>query len=133
MSAGLGHALCRRENAGRLSEWAGAIVKAVGIPVIFKIPFSGSAETSSAVGTIAAAGVPIVHVALGGCGEGAADLAALGGLSGACDFLIAGGGVRGVEDAQRILRSGVDAVAIGTAAMKDATLCGRIQRALRNP
>jgi dihydroorotate dehydrogenase len=45
--------------------------------------------------------------------------------------LIAGGGIQNIDDARRVLDTGADAVAIGTAGMKDPGLCGSIQKALR--
>ena len=49
-----------------------------------------------------------------------------------CSVLIASGGVHDIEGAQRTLEAGAGAVAIGTAAMEDPELCGRIQRLLRS-
>jgi len=127
---GLGERLCRRENRDRLGEWATAICGAVRIPVIFKIGFTGLEETSSAVETMAAAGAPVVHVNTKRSESGSEGLQALGQLAGKCDFLIAGGGIADAEGARRVLDAGAGAVAIGSAAMKDPTLCGRIQEAL---
>lgn len=45
--------------------------------------------------------------------------------------LIAGGGIRGVADARRVLDAGAGAVAVGAAAMKDAGFCKRLQRSLK--
>ena len=124
-------ALCRPENQDRLGEWAKALVEALSIPVIFKIGYTGLAETRSAIETMAHAGVPIVHMSIGTCHAGSEGLGALGKLAALCDFLIAGGGVRNAEDARRVLDAGAGAVAIASAAMNDPTLCGRIQGRLR--
>ncbi len=52
-------------------------------------------------------------------------------LRGVCECLIVGGGIHDLAGARRVLGAGADAVAIGTAAMKQPALCGRIQRELR--
>ncbi|MCK5327883.1 MAG: hypothetical protein KAR36_04715, partial [Candidatus Latescibacteria bacterium] len=75
--------------------------------------------------------VPIVHVNVGNIDAGAEGLAMVKQISGKCSLLIAGGGVRDIEGARRVLSAGADSVAIGTAAMKQPDLCGRIQRLLR--
>ena len=129
---GLGLALCHPANRGRLNEWAGAIAGALSIPVIFKIGFASKAETSDAIETIAHAGVPIVHVNIGGSDSQSEGLQALGQLAGKCQLLIAGGGIADAESARRVLQAGAGAVAIGSAAMKDPTLCGRVHSQLQN-
>lgn len=131
VSEGLGVSLCRPGNQERLTQWSAALVEGVGIPVIFKIGFEGLPETASAIETMAHAGVPVVHVSIGSCDPESAGLKALKELAGLCDFLIAGGGVTDLAGARRMLAAGAGAVAIGSAAMKDPTLCGRIQRRLR--
>ena len=55
----------------------------------------------------------------------------LSGLCVAFVCLIAGGGIKDMEGARRVLEQGADAVAIGTAAMKEAALCGDIQKRLK--
>jgi tRNA-dihydrouridine synthase len=129
---GLGDALCRPKNHGRLREWAAALTKAVSIPVILKIGFDSLAETSAAIEVMAEAGVPIVHVNIERCDAESEGLRALPTLAGKCGVLIAGGGIRGVADARRVLDAGAGAVAVGTAAMKDAGFCGQLQAALRS-
>ena len=132
ISEGLGMALCHPENRNRLEEWAKAIAGAVSIPVIFKIGLEDCEDTSDAMRTMASGGVPIVHMSIGGSDPNSAGLKALGQMATLCDFLIAGGGVRNVSDARRLLGAGAGAVAIASAAMKDPTLCGRIQSQLRS-
>ena len=127
---GLGVALCDPANRVLLHRWSSAIAQAVTIPVIFKIGLDALDETIGTVETISSGGVPIVHVAIGSSEAGSSDLMALGELAGRCEFLIAGGGVADVDGARRVLGAGAGAVAIATAAMKDPTLCGRIQQEL---
>lgn len=130
VSAGVSSALCRRENWDHLRQWASAIVEAVHIPVIFKIGLHDTPDTVGAVDVIAEAGVPIVHVNVEDTGPGSDGLAMIDTLRDKARILVAGGGIRDVSDAERVLEAGADAVAIGTAAMKDAELCRRIQKLL---
>ena len=129
---GLGVSLCKPENHERLREWSTAIAEGVGIPAIFKIGFESLPETAAVIETIAQGGVPVVHLRVASCDPASEDLKALDELAGLCDSLIAGGGVTDSAGAQRILAAGAQAVAIASAAMKDPTLCGRIQRQLRS-
>ena len=125
-------ALCYRENWDRLSEWARAILEAVHIPVIFKVGAYDTPDTVGAVEVIGAVGVPIVHVNVENTDAGSEGLAMVTQLREMCSVLIASGGVHDIEGAQRTLEAGAGAVAIGTAAMEDPELCGRIQRLLRS-
>ena len=129
---GLGVSLCKPEKHERLKEWSTAVAEGVGIPVIFKIGFESLSETAAAIETMAQGGVPVVHVSIGNCDPESEGLKALNELADLCDFLIAGGGVTDLADAQRTLAAGAQAVSIASAAMKDPTLCGRLQRQLRS-
>jgi len=130
--AGLGVALCDRSNRQLLRTWSESIAEALRIPVIFKIGLGPLNETLEVVDTISSSAVPIVHVAMGSSRPGSSELRCLGELAGRCEFLIAGGGVADAAGARRVLDAGAGAVAIATAAMKDPTLCGRIQKELRS-
>ena len=130
-SHGLGMELCRRENRGPLKTWASAIVQGVDIPVIMKIGLGDPDVTLEAIDTMVAAGVPIVHVAVDSTAPGSSDLAFVSAASERCPLLIVGGGISDADGARRVLDAGAGAVAIASAAMEDATLCGRIQRELR--
>ena len=127
----LGEEMCRRENFPLLREWAVAILNAVKVPVIFKIGLTDPEDTVGTVELLAEVGVPGVHINLWETHEGSKGLRFLPRLAGKCQCLIAGGGIQTADDAQRVVDAGADAVAIGTAAMKDPCLCGAIQRALR--
>jgi dihydroorotate dehydrogenase len=72
-----------------------------------------------------------LNVVLHDVGPRSGEFGVLRRLKPHCDLLISGGGVRTAEDARRFLDAGADAVAIGTAAMEDPGLIGRIQKALR--
>ena len=128
----LGEEMCRRENAELLKEWAVAILNVVTVPVIFKIGLTDPADTMGAVDVLAGVGIPVVHINLEETRSGSNGLHFLEQLTGRCQCLIAGGGIQNIDDARRVLDAGADAVAIGTAAMKDPGLCGSIQKALRH-
>jgi len=130
-SRGLGVAMYRPENRSLLLEWSRGLLRAIDIPLIFKIGGLNASEAKRVIRTITSAGGRIIHIAVSGTSPGSAGLALIEALEGTCPFLIAGGGVRDVDGARRVLASGADAVSIATAAMKDPDLCGRIQRQLR--
>jgi len=130
--ANVSAALCYRENWDKLKEWATAILAAVKIPVIFKIGAYDTPDTIGAVDVIGATGIPILHVNVVNTDAGSEGLSILGQLSGKCSFLIAGGGVEDIQGARRVSGAGADAVAIGTAAMKNPDLLRHIQNLLRN-
>jgi len=128
---GLGDHICRYENIDILKEWAIAILNAVTIPVIFKIGLTDPVDTINTMDILANVGIPIVHINVKETHAGSEGLEILKQLTGKCQCLIAGGGIQNIDDAQRVLESGADAVAIGSAAMKDPNLCGSIQKMLR--
>lgn len=127
----LGEEMCRRENAELLKEWAGAILNVVTVPVIFKIGLTDPVDTMDAMDILAGVGIPVVHINLKETHSGSKGLHFLEQITSRCQYLIAGGGIQNIDDARRVLDAGADAVAIGTAAMKDPDLCGSIQEALR--
>ncbi len=125
-------ALCCRENWDNLKKWAKAILEAVQIPVIFKIGAYDTPDAADALEVISEIGIPIMHVDFGDISEGSKGLTMLRQFKSKPPFLIASGGINDLEGALRVLNSGGDAVAIGTAAMKNPKLCGNLQRLLRN-
>jgi len=127
---GLSSAMLRREQWPRLREHLAAILQAVERPFIAKVQASDAPDSLEAVEQIVGAGVRIVHANLGRAAS-PGGLALTRKLHGMCPVLIAGGGICSVEDAHAVIAAGADAVAIGTAAMNDNLLCGRVQAALR--
>ena len=127
----LGEELSRSENIDLQKKWAQAILDNTTVPVIFKIGLTESDRTIGAVHRLAEIGIPIVHINIETCNPGCRGLDVLGELRGVCQCLIAGGGITDIEDARRVLDAGADAVAVGTAAMKDPLLCGSLQKMLR--
>ena len=108
------------------------MAEGVSIPVIFKIGAHGLDEdVIGAVGIMAESGVPLIHINVWDTSAKSAGLRMVSALKGKCESLIAGGGVKNTEDARRVLAAGADTVAIGTAAMDDPKLIGRIQQSLR--
>ena len=133
VSRNLSSKLCLREHWGTLRKWTETMTEALNIPLILKIGLEDSdEETMGAVEVMAEAGVPIVHINVEDCSSGRPSLKTISALKGKCDFLIAGGGIKTAEDAHRVLAAGAGAVAVGTAAMHEPKLIGRIQRELRN-
>ena len=128
--AGTSSALCAERNWERLREWARAILAFARVPVIFKVGAEDTPDSIRAVGEIAKAGIPVVHINVGATDPGSPGLRILEGLRGACPLLIASGGIREIGNARAALQAGADAIAIGSAAMHDAGLCGRIRSAL---
>ena len=124
-------ALCYRRNWAALREWAGAIVEAVRVPAIFKLGMDDTPDMLGAVDVLIEAGVPVIHMNVRCVDEGSAGLQMIRRLAEKEVVRIAGGGVKDVADARRVLAAGADAVAIGAAAMKDAGLCRRIQGKIR--
>jgi tRNA-dihydrouridine synthase len=132
-SRNLSSALCRRDQWSHLRKWARAILETVHIPVIFKIGIETTAEEAiGAVEVLVDSGVPAIHINVERTCPGSEELAILPILKARCPCLICGGGISDIEGAWRVLDEGADAVAIGTAAMKDPRLIGRIQKALRD-
>ena len=130
-SQNLSSRLCRKENWDNLRKWASTMAEKVDIPVIFKIGARGvDQDVIGAVELLAESGIPAVHINVWDTSVGAEGLQMLSALKGSCEFLIAGGGVKNTEDARQVLATGADAVAIGTSAMNDPALIGRIQKSL---
>ncbi len=133
VSRGLSSALLRRENWPALREWISAILDATSLPFIAKIGVHDTPNAEQAVEVMAEAeaGVKIIHANLHDAlsDEG---LQALSRLKSSGLFLIIGGGIKTAEQAGRVITAGADAVAVGTAAMQDPGLCGRMQAALHD-
>lgn len=129
VSVGLSSALLRRENRPRLREHARACLGALSRPFIPKIGIRDTPDVEDAVSELADLGVQIMHVNVGDAAS-EPGLKATERLKERVPCLIVGGGIETAEDAERVIESGADAVAVGTAAMGDPTLCGRLQAAL---
>jgi len=128
VSRNLSSALLLRRNWRTLSEQLEHCLQSLTKPFIAKVGVD-TQEEIDAVGVMAEAGVSIVHanVVDATAESGATTIRALKNHG---VFLFAGGKIRTVEDARKALSAGADAVALGTAAMQDAALCGQIQAKL---
>jgi len=116
----------------QLERWAHTALAAVSIPVIFKIGMQAAEDTVAAVTTLARIGVPVVHINVGSTAPGSDGLRMVERLRGICQCLIVSGGIDDTQGARRVIAAGADGIAIGTAAMKTPTLCGRIQREIQH-
>jgi len=132
VSRGLSSALLRPEHRARLREQVSGYVKALSRPFIPKIGLAGAADAERIVGDLVEAGVACIHANLGSA-PAERSLRLIPKLKERVPLLIIGGGVSTPEEAARVIEAGADAVAIGSAAMKDPGLCGLVQRALRAP
>ena len=131
VSKNLSSRLCRREHWDNLKKWALTMVEKVSIPVIFKIRTHGvNQDILGAVGLLAESGIPAIHINVWDTSAGSEGLQMISTLKDICEFLIAGGGIKSTEDARRVLAAGADAVAIGTAAMDEPELIGKIQKSI---
>jgi tRNA-dihydrouridine synthase len=129
VSEGLSSALLRRENLPRLRERVGAHLQALRRPFVPKLRAAASPDSDAAIGELLDLGVETIHANVGDAASAhGADV--IRHLKRRIPFLIAGGGIATVEDARRAIDAGADAVAIGTGAMHDPGLCGRLSRAL---
>ncbi len=132
LSEGLSSALLRRDNLPRLRERVGPHLAALQRPFIPKLRATLSPDSEAAIGVLLDLGIGIIHANVGDAAS-AQGAGVIRHLKHRVPLLIAGGGIATVEDARRAIDAGADAVAIGTAAMHDPDLCGRIACELRKP
>ena len=132
VSLNLSSKLCRREHWDNLRKWSSTMSKKLSIPVIFKIGAHGlDQDVIGAVEIMGESGISAIHINVSDTSAESAGLGMISAVKGRCEFLIAGGGIKDTDDARRVLAAGADAVAIGTAAMDDPDVIGRIQKSLR--
>ncbi len=131
VSRGLSSALLRRENWPRLREHLAAILAATTQPFIAKIGVHDTPDTKQAVDVMAEVGVQIVHANVGNA-VSEEGLQAISRLRKSDLFLIIGGGIKTPEEARSVIEAGADAVAVGTAAMHNPSLCGQLQAGIRH-
>lgn len=128
---GLSSALLRREHWPRLRRDITSCLDALRRPFIVKIGVAPMSDAELAVSEMAAVGVKFVHANLGQVAT-RQGLDLIHRFKGSGVFLIAGGGIATVAKAKGALEAGVDAVAVGTAAMDNPNFCGNLQAALRS-
>jgi tRNA-dihydrouridine synthase len=127
---GLSSALLQRANWPRLRDQLRALLGAIEAPFIAKIGIEDTPDAAEAVEQMVKVGVQIIHANIGDAAS-VKGLALTRRLSEVAPVLIIGGGIATEEAGRSVLEAGADAIAAGTAAMEDATLCGRLQKALR--
>jgi tRNA-dihydrouridine synthase len=127
---GMSSALLRREHWPRLRQQMARCLDRLTRPFIVKVGFPTLPDAEEAVGEMASVGVRAVHANVGDV-RSAEGRRLIRRLSRHGVFLIVSGGIRSPAEAEAALEAGAGAVAVGTAAMADATLCGRLQEALR--
>jgi len=131
LDTGTSSALLLKENQPKLKAVIKSVLREITIPVIFKIGAFDNPDVFDAIKIIKDEGIKIIHVNIQNKKkeEGIYFLKKIdkNGI-----FLIAGGGIKKIEDAQNILKTGADAVSIGAASIKDPLLCGRISGLLKS-
>jgi len=130
LDTGTSSALLLKKNQSKLKAVIKSVLKEITIPVIFKIGAFDNPDVFDAIKIIKYEGIKLIHINIQNKkkNEGIVFLKKIDktGL-----FLIAGGGIKRMEDAENILKSGADAVSIGAASIKDPFLCGRMDEFLK--
>lgn len=127
---GLGYKLCMPENRDNLTRWVSEILSATNKPFIFKPGSVWHDYIIESVSIAAQLGTPIVHANLGLAFEPEA-IETIGKLAQVLDFVIAGGGITGVDSARKVLKAGAGAVSVAKAAIQDRDFIGQLSKELR--
>jgi tRNA-dihydrouridine synthase len=127
---GLGYKLCMPENRDNLTRWVSEILSATNKPFIFKPGSVWHDYIVESVDIAAELGTPIVHANLGLAFEPEA-VETIRKLSGVFDFVIAGGGITGIDGARKVLEAGAGAVSIAKAAIQDRNFIEQLARELK--
>jgi TIM-barrel protein len=127
---GLGYKLCMPENRDNLKKWVSAILSATKKPFIFKPGSVWHDYIIESVRLAAELGVPILHANLGLAYEPQA-IETIRKLSKIFDFVIAGGGITGLDGARQVLNAGAGAVSVAKAAIQDRSFIERLSKELK--
>jgi len=127
---GLGYKLCMPENRDNLRKWISEILSVTTKPLILKPGSVWHDYVIESVQMAAGLGAPIVHANLGLAYEPQA-LETIRKLSQIFDFVIAGGGITGLEGARQVLNAGAGAVSVAKAAMQDQSFIEQLSRELK--
>ena len=130
MKNNVSSALLLKRNWNDLRKWTSKILEKIKIPVIFKIGAFDNPDIFDAIKIIIEEGIPIIHINILSSEEGSKGLEFLRNLNKENIFFIAGGGVKDINGALRIIDTGVNSVSIGTEAIKKPEICGIIQKLL---
>jgi tRNA-dihydrouridine synthase len=123
-------ALLLRKNWGELKKLIRRMLKNIEIPLIFKIGAFDNPDVIDTVDLLKEEGISIIHVNIKSKPKNA-GIEFLWNLNKANMVIIAGSGIRDIRSAARILETGVDALSIGTAAIKNPGICGNLQKLIR--
>lgn len=129
-SQGLGYKLCMPENRDNLKKWVSEILSATTKPFILKPGSIWHDYIIESVRIAAELGAPIVHANLGLAFEPQA-IETIKRLSKIFDFVIAGGGITGLDGAREVLAAGAGAVSVAKAAIQDQSFIERLSRELK--
>jgi len=127
---GLGYKLCMPENRDNLKKWVSAILSATKKPFILKPGSVWHDYIIESVRLAAELGVPILHANLGLAYEPQA-IETIRKLSKIFDFVIAGGGITGLDGARQVLNAGAGAVSVAKAAIQDRSFIERLSKELK--
>ncbi|MDD5135010.1 MAG: HisA/HisF-related TIM barrel protein [Phycisphaerae bacterium] len=128
---GLGYKLCMPENRENLKMWVSKIISATSKPLILKPGSVWHDYIVESVRTAADMGTPIVHANLGLAFE-PQSIETIKRLSGIFDFVIAGGGITGAEDARTVLSAGAGAVSVAKTAIQDRNFIEQLSNELKS-
>jgi tRNA-dihydrouridine synthase len=123
-------ALLSRKNWEQLKKWARGILNGVQIPVIFKIGAFDNSDVYDAIELIKEEGIPIIHINVKSNREDSEGIKFLKKVNKENIFIIAGGSIKDLNGALRIMNAGANAVSIGSASIKNLDICGDIQKLL---
>jgi tRNA-dihydrouridine synthase len=127
----LGYKLCMPENRDNLKKWVSEILSATSKPLILKPGSVWHDYIIESVRITAELGVPIVHANLGLAFEPQA-LETIRELSQIFDFVIAGGGITGLDGAREVLNAGAGAVSVAKAAIQDQSFIERLSKEIKS-
>lgn len=127
---GLGYKLCKPENRENLKKWVSEILSATKRPFILKPGSVWHDYIIESVQIAAELGVPILHANLGLAFE-PEGIETIRKLSQIFDFVIAGGGITGLDGAREVLAAGAGAVSVAKAAIQDQSFIERLSKELK--
>ncbi|MGA2916781.1 MAG: hypothetical protein ABSE89_12225 [Sedimentisphaerales bacterium] len=126
----LGYKLCMPENRDNLKKWISGILSATTKPLILKPGSVWHDYIIESVQIAAELGTPILHANLGLAYEPQA-LETIRKLSQVFDFVIAGGGITGLDGARMVLNAGAGAVSVSKTAIQDQNFIRQLSRELK--
>lgn len=131
LETGTSSALLLKKNFVNLEKLTKKILKRINVPVIFKIGAFDNPDIADAIEVLKLHGIQLLHININNSKPGSIGIRFLDNINKEDLFIIAGGGIKDVEGAKRLLKHGANAISIGNAAIKNPHICGNIQRQLR--